>query len=384
MRSKDVPLRAEAIDSLNERYVFVENPTGVFSLEHRVLFKKTDFLSIVQNESALVENNGDTKTFPAGPMWLKAINRRSAKSLVYEPRLQSGQLNDGRYNLFQKPDLTPRQGDIQPYLELTKHLFGFGYEAERTLRYAEQWFAYPILHPGTKLYTSVIIWSPEQGVGKSLLGEVIGRLYGTNFKEISGNRQLFSDFNEWAHYRCFVLANEVLASGAGRSDRLEFDKLKNLITQTELEINRKHQVQFYIRDCINYYLTSNKSAALALDGFDRRFLVYRAKGGPNPELGTRVSRWIGEKRCQEALLHYLLNDVDVSDFNPKGNALMTSDKRAMIDANRTDLDEIILRFKKRNEPFLVAEVQTVAEAETDRKPSHREVTQALQNLGQNG
>src|SRR5207302_11429193 len=128
----------KATASLNERYVFVENPTGVFSLQHRVLFNKQHFLSIVQNESALVENNGDTKTFPAGPMWLKATNRRSAKSLVYEPMLKSGQLNDGRYNLFQKLDLTPRQGDIQPYLELTKHLFGSGEEAERTLRYAEQ------------------------------------------------------------------------------------------------------------------------------------------------------------------------------------------------------------------------------------------------------
>ncbi|MFZ0630231.1 MAG: hypothetical protein WA374_09135 [Acidobacteriaceae bacterium] len=30
--------------------------------------------------------------------------------------------------------------------------------------------AYPLQYPGTKLYSAVVLWTAQQGVGKSLLG----------------------------------------------------------------------------------------------------------------------------------------------------------------------------------------------------------------------
>lgn len=64
-------------------------------------------------------------------------------------------------------------------------------EAER--RWFWQWLAYPIQHPGTKLFSAVLIIGP-QGSGKNLLGMLMQAIYGRNYRLI-GPGELHGDFN---------------------------------------------------------------------------------------------------------------------------------------------------------------------------------------------
>lgn len=121
----------------------------------------------------------------------------------------------------------------------------------------EQWVAYPLQYPGSKLYSAVVLWGAQHGAGKSLIGEVVGGLYGENYYELSPN-DLYSDFNDWAANRQFVLANAV----ASTERRKDADHLKTIITRQTVTINIKYKQKHSVRDCINYFITSNHTDAV--------------------------------------------------------------------------------------------------------------------------
>ena len=81
------------------------------------------------------------------------------------------------------------------------------------------------LSEGTKLNTAVVMWSVQQGVGKTLIGDTIGRLYGDNFRTISAV-ELHDRRNEWAKGCQFVLGEE----NASSDHRADANMLKHFIT----------------------------------------------------------------------------------------------------------------------------------------------------------
>jgi phage/plasmid-associated DNA primase len=150
------------------------------------------------------------------------------------------------------------------------------------------------------LYTAVLLWSEQEGAGKSLLGEVIGSLYGDNYYELAG-KELASEFNEWADRRQFILINEVVSTGR----REDADKLKVLITREHATVNRKYQPTYVIRDCSNYFLTSNHPNAVYMEDTDRRFFVLHVTGRLDENFGDRVGEWKKTEKGRAALLNHL-------------------------------------------------------------------------------
>ena len=91
-----------------------------------------------------------------------------------------------------------------------RHLFK-GQDAVR--RYFEQWVAHKIQHPEVKM-PIILILIGAQGAGKSLLGEILGSMFGSYFAEVAGN-QFGTKFNEWAAKKLFALINELLQPISG-------------------------------------------------------------------------------------------------------------------------------------------------------------------------
>jgi hypothetical protein len=178
----------------------------------------------------------------------------------------------------------------------------------------------------------------QTGVGKSLLGHVLGKLYGDNFVE-GGSKILDGDFNGWAKNKRFVLVDEISSENNGAKQRKESNHIKNLITQETIEINIKNQAEYDVNDYLHYILTSNHPNAVYLEPNDRRFLIISAPIYTLPDtFYTMFDTWYRDIKNQRALMYYLMYDVDLDGFNPKAAPPCDSSHAAMVETSRTDVE----------------------------------------------
>jgi hypothetical protein len=262
--------------------------------------------------------------------WVKWPLRRQYDKLVYSP----GQpiVVDGQLNEWPGWGVEPRKGDTTPWKQLLDLLFTDADAGAR--KWFEQWCLYPLAFPGTKMLTAIGIWSRIQGLGKSLIGVTLGRVYGReNYSTIS-QRQLDSDFNAWGAKRQFILVDDVSA----HDSRAKADILKKLITQETLLVNEKHVPTYELTDHANYYLTSNRLNAFYVEDQDRRFFIHEVTAQkPEPEFYDEYYAWLADGG-PAALFWYACNKMDYKGFKPHLPPPLTSSKKEMIDSTRSELD----------------------------------------------
>src|SRR5690606_16280542 len=129
-----------------------------------------------------------------------------------------------------------------------------------------------------------------------------------NFGEITAD-DLAEGRNEWAAHKQFILADEVSAA----SKRALTEKIKHMVTQQTMRINKKYQPSYDVQDTLNIYLTSNHPNALYVDKYDRRLFVHEVTTGRKPaEFYKLYHKWM-EGDGPAAVFHHLLN-LDLSDF----------------------------------------------------------------------
>ena len=320
---------------MNNRYVYIRNPgliinlNGVDNKVSPAAFKE-HLEATTQYQEKKLTANGEVsyKSVSAAAAWLKWPLRLEALKLTYRPGQEK--FVDSELNIWPGWGVEPKRGNVKPFLDLLDHLFTGTEKAAK--QWLLKWLAYPLQHPGTKMFSSAVVHGIQQGTGKSLVGYTMGAIYGKNFTELS-QFDLHEKHNEWAESRQFVLGDDV----TGSNKRADADFLKKMITQREIRLNPKHIRSYVIPDCINYYFTSNQPDAFFLEDNDRRFFIHEVLVSPkNDEYYTEYSRWLYEDNGAEAVFYYLLH-LDLTDFNPASPAYKTAAKDRMINTGRSDL-----------------------------------------------
>jgi hypothetical protein len=256
--------------------------------------------------------------------WVQWAARAAVDSVVYEPAAEVI-VNGSQLNLWEGWGATPIEGDVAPFVELFEHMFSTATADER--KWLLQWMAYPLQNPGAKMNTAVIVWSLIQGSGKSLLGYTLMRIYGVNAAEVN-KEQLQGSFNAWAINKQFVIGEEI----TGGSGREVADILKNMITGREVTVNAKYQPTYTIRNCINYYFTSNHQDAFFLTDKDRRYFIHEISvTNLSADFFKTYDDWYRSQVGIDALFYYLLQ-VDLAGFNPAAEAPHTASRKEMIEA----------------------------------------------------
>jgi Domain of unknown function (DUF3854)/Family of unknown function (DUF5906) len=273
--------------------------------------------------------------------WLGWPLRTEVARLEYDPGCPRMLTDDGAYNTWfpQGWGCAPSgAGDMEPWERLFGHVLGGATEEER--RWVRQWMAAPVQSPGAKLSTAVLLWGRQQGTGKTFLGETMRYVYGRNYGTVNA-AQLESAFTEWAESRQFIVADE-LAIG---SKRELANTLKDLVTRTSLRMNIKNRKTFQVRDCINYWLTSNHEDAVFLENHDRRIFVHHVDVEPMPRAVYKAcDSWLKEGGGAR-LFHHLLHEVDCSGFDPQGPAPRTAARAEMTAAGRGDLEDWAVQLR---------------------------------------
>ena len=115
--------------------------------------------------------------------------------------------------------------------------------------------------------------SGTQGTGKgSLVSDVLTPLIGEEYVCATDLPALQGDFNGFIEGKLLVLIDESEASEL-RERRKVMARLKRLVTERSIQINRKGQNQYTALNRANFILASNKYDPVEVDAGDRRFNV---------------------------------------------------------------------------------------------------------------
>lgn len=342
---------ADELWRLNQELVYIEEANSIWWLPTHQFVSAQALVSTAMSNRTVVTTtlDGKIKEVNAAKKWLEWPCRRVAKRLAFEPG-EPVELVNGGLNLWRGWGCAPLAGDVEPWHALLGYLFD---GAPESRQWFERWCAYPIQHPGAKLYTAVILFSLAHGIGKSLVGMTLGKIYGSSFVLLS-QEDLQSPFNSWAAERQFALADEI----TGAEKRRDADRIKNLVTRDLVTINAKYQPPYTLPDRLNYLFTTNHPDAFIIDRRDRRFFVHETPLDPlPPEFYTRYDQWL--KGLGPAALHAYLLQVDTSKFNPHAQAPASKAKADMAELAKSPLDLVAEQLYENPESALKVDDQSL-------------------------
>jgi hypothetical protein len=318
-----------ALHEMNAELVYIEFPLGLVLVKRTgQLIRVGDFIGHQYANRTYLDAEGKERS--TAQAWLKWGARHQAFALTYEPGKPPeipGEHNSQpvrNWNAWYPSGLEPVKGDVSPWTALLDHVFA-GAAAEHR-RWFEQWCAYPLQHPGAKLYTAVALWSVQHGVGKNILAECLRGVYGENTNAVMvGRAELTGSFNSLLKNRQFIHGDEV----SGSDKREHADELKKLIADEWLCINEKFLPEVRLPNHANLLFTTNRPDAFFLDDEDRRLFVHEIVSGPKPAaFYERIREWKASGKGRSALLYHLMT-LDLSGFDPRARAPMTAAKQAM-------------------------------------------------------
>lgn len=289
---------------------------------------------VARREAVVVANLKHTYGNDAVRLWMGSEKRLCVmtEDVVFDPGRKD---NSGVVNLFGGFAYQPKPGNVEPLLELIRHLCG----GEATqYEWILDWCAWPIQNPGAKMPTSVIMHGDE-GSGKNLFWECISALYGEHGKVV-GQDQLEDKFNDWLSKTCFVIGDEVLSRQEMRHLK---GKLKALISGKTVQINTKMMPVRQEANHVNIVFLSNELQPNALDASDRRNLVVWTPPKRERAFYQAVSDWMADGG--RAHLMHFLKTRDLNAFDPHAPPPMTKAKEALIDLSRPGPERFYIAWK---------------------------------------
>jgi hypothetical protein len=232
----------DALKYFNDKYwvtcdagrVFVCEPRDDPQLHRRfyVNIRPTDFKILHANRRVLsgTDDQGEPGYSDAVPFWFKHPERHQYPGgLVFRP---NGNVALDQYNLWQGFRIKPHQGK---YPRFREHLFSVLCNGQGNLfDYLFGWMASAVQHPELQ-GEAIIVVIGDEGAGKSISGEIFGRLFGQHALTVSHAKHLTGNFNYHLRDCVFLLGEEVFHTG----DKAAAAALRAMTTGSTLVIEGK-------------------------------------------------------------------------------------------------------------------------------------------------
>ena len=205
------------------------------------------------------------KAVPVAGVWLNDDRRRQYAGLVFEPGER--RVDPSHYNLWKGFAVqASRAGSCQRFLDHVAENVCDGDEAR--FLWVMGWFAALVQRPGQKLGTALALRGP-MGVGKTILGEVIGGLLGVHYQKVSDPRFVTGRFN--AHLANCLLLHLDEAVWAG--DHTAAGRLKDIVTGADQMIEYKGKEPLRVRNFTRVFISSNEDWVVPAGLEERRFCI---------------------------------------------------------------------------------------------------------------
>lgn len=221
---------------------------------------------------------------------LRRDSVQKVRHLQYDPSIKPGIYSgpEGSYiNTYSPQTIKAIQGPVQRFLDYMEWLLPIKKDMEHMLR----WCATLMARPDIKMLYGVLLISDTQGVGKSTLGEkVLAPIVGLENTSFPNETAIVkSDFNGWCAHKRLIVVHEIYAGHSTKA----YDRLKTLITDDRLMVNRKHMPEYEVDSWAHLYACSNSRRALQIALDDRRWFIPEVTEALKPkEYWHDFNKWL--------------------------------------------------------------------------------------------
>lgn len=307
-----------------EQFIFVSEGSLVYDLNkppHLALLKYEEFYKTHCNKRITYKN----KSLVAPRQWLQHPTRITAHSQRYapgKPRYFSVDPGVSYVNTYSPPgheiwsesrfkSLGTELSDIlRVPLDHIAYLFPAFEDGSWFLR----WMAFSVQHPENRCKVTPLHISHYHGTGRGWLVKLLEKLLGEANCKKTTMSQLVNPlgFNDYLHESTLCTIEEVREG----SRRFEVsDKIRDLLTEDRLEVNRKYGAKRTIQVFTNFLFFSNHIDAITIGAEDRRINVFKCPQRPRERsYYNELFSWIDQPINIEAFYNYLLR-IDLKDFN---------------------------------------------------------------------
>jgi hypothetical protein len=233
----------------------------------------------------------------------------------------------------------------------------------KTYDYIIDWISFIIQNRGLdgKKTKTAIILKGLPGCGKNapftdIISELLKGYANSNVTDIN---EISGDFNTATENKLLVVANELKNVGEGRL--ANFDCLKSIIKDPNLNINQKFTPRRESQNVSNFIFVSNHAFPVKIEQGDRRYVVCSCSGKYSADTPENRQYWAEFFKARDDpefynnLMRFFL-DRDISGFNPV-NIPETQAKTDIMDASISPVDLFIKdNYKKFVDGWLVQEV----------------------------
>jgi hypothetical protein len=331
------PEATATLKEFNEKYFIVKDlggkcrvcrehinaDTGNLELVHREFdeFKKAYMHKriVVDSETRTVGRGKSAEVIEVpvykdkATFWLNDEYRREFERVAFAP---NETLPPDVRNMWRGFRVEPKAGKIPRFLE---HVFENICRANQA-RYDwyMRWQSWKVRNPGRQPGTCPVLIGPE-GVGKNIAADPLPFIFGPHSFVATKPEHVTGHFNSHMRACCFLLGNEALYAGSKRDGSV----LKSLITDDLLSIEGKGLDTRMERNRMAVMLATNEPWAVLAGVSARRFSVFAVgeKHIQDHDYFNRIALELGGTRGglsgYSALLHHLLYEIELKDFQPQ-------------------------------------------------------------------
>jgi hypothetical protein len=201
--------------------------------------------------------------------YITNCNKNTKENLVYmPPPLICRDCDYNSWRGFAIQDVKPIDINCDIIYEHILEMSGLS-NTKDVYNYLLNWISWTLQYPAMKTGVCIILYSKEQGTGKSCLAENLFEvIMGKSKLFITGNiDKLFGRFADTGGKHIVVL-NEA----SGKDTKGIHEIIKDAITRERQMVEKKGVDAYEIDDFANYILTTNNISCVDIRGEDRRFM----------------------------------------------------------------------------------------------------------------
>lgn len=274
------------------------------------LLKKADFVTLMAPMTP-----DDTGADSAGELWLRSPHRRQYLGFVCDPDLP--EIHEGKINLWRGFGVEPQGGDASRFTEYVLDVLANGNEV--IAKYILDWLALKVQQPGRVMGVMPILYSEQEGSGKSTLCFIMRMIFGAHGRMI-GTNDMIGRFNKWALGAMFVQCDELDLSG--RASKME--KVRSLLTTDRINIEGKGVDIVESVSQLGIIATTNIETSVPISRFDRRMLPQEVsdKRVGDHDYWAVFYRWLNHGGIA-VILDFLMKR-DIAGFSPQRDRVQTA------------------------------------------------------------
>ncbi|OAI22894.1 hypothetical protein A1351_20210 [Methylosinus sp. R-45379] len=275
-----------------------------------------------------------------GPYWLGHKERLTYVGIEFWPNPDEVEGTPGYINLYRgfsiAPDrVTPKAERWKRYKIFRDHLINNICLGDTIhFDWIWHWLAHLLQRPRERVGTAIVLRG-LQGVGKSTIGDVIGKMIAAHYFLVDDQRYVIGNFN--AHMASCLLLQ--VDEGVWAGDKGAEGRLKGLVTAPKQMIEAKGVDPIRLNNYVRLIFTSNSDWVVPAGMDERRFAVFDVGAGVKENHGYFAEMW---KELESGGLEALLADLLDCELDAPGSPNLRSIPRteALLEQKIRSLDPI--------------------------------------------